>query len=133
DCASLETTEADDERVIVSAAAVAVQLDPVVEQAVDVVEGVWTVLVPRKLDGAPDLLIRRRRLDALELALQLLELARDTRATEEVQAARTRQPLAQPQLVVSRHSGKKAAGVVRRTPSTPAAQRSRRYGRSGGS
>jgi len=63
--------------VIVRAAAVAVQLDPIVEEPVDVVERVRTFLVSRQLDGAPDLLVRRRGLDAFELALQLLELARN--------------------------------------------------------
>jgi hypothetical protein len=50
--------------------------------------------VPRELDGAPDLLVGRRRLDPVELALQLVELARELRATEQVQAAQPGQAVA---------------------------------------
>jgi hypothetical protein len=45
---------------IVGAATVTVQLDPVVEEPVDVVQRVRTILVPRELDGTPDLLVGRR-------------------------------------------------------------------------
>src|SRR6476661_5270703 len=133
DRASLEPAEADHQRVVVGAAAITVQFDPVVQEAADVVQRVWTVLVPRELDGAPDLLVGRRRLDALELTLQLLELARDARAAKQVEVAQARQPLSQPQLVVSRHSRKRAAGVARRTASARAGGRSHRCDRSGGS
>src|SRR5207247_2201046 len=133
DGAAVESAEADDQRVIVGATAVTVQLDPVVEQPVDVVQRVWAVLMSRELDGAPDLLVGRRSLDALELALQLLELARDPRAAQQAEIAQAREPLAQHQFGVSRHSRRRAAGAARYTPSTPGAGRSRRCGRSGDS
>jgi hypothetical protein len=59
-----------------------VQLDPVVEQTFDVVERVRTILMTRELDGAPDLLVGRRGLDAVELPLQLFELTGELRAAE---------------------------------------------------
>ena len=80
DRAPVEAAEAGDDRRVVGAAAVAVELDPVVEQPLDVVERVRPVLVPRELDRAPDLLVGRRGLDPLELALEPLELAGDARA-----------------------------------------------------
>src|SRR5439155_8084718 len=132
DRATVEATETDHERMIVGPAAVTVQLDPIVEEPADVVQRVRAVLVARKLDRAPALLARRRGLDARELALELLELARDLRAPEQAQIAQTGEPLAQSQLGVSRHSRRRAAGAVRRTPSIPAAERLRRCGRSAG-
>src|SRR6266567_36069 len=67
DRATVEATETDHQCVIVGPAAVTVQLDPVIEEPADVVERVGTVLMPRELDRTPDLLVRRRGLDALEL------------------------------------------------------------------
>ena len=55
DRAALESAETDDQRMVVCAAAVTMQLDPVVEQPVDVVERVRAILMPRELDGTPDL------------------------------------------------------------------------------
>jgi hypothetical protein len=57
-----------------------VQFDEVLEQPVDVIERVRALRVSRQLDRAPDLLVRRLRLDALELLLELLEVARHPRA-----------------------------------------------------
>ena len=73
--------------VIVRPAAVAVQLDPVVEDPLDVVERVRPVLVPGELDLRPDLLVGRLRLDPVELALEPLELAREARAAQEIESA----------------------------------------------
>ena len=66
-----------DDRAVVGAAAVAVQLDPVVEDPLDVVERVRPVLVARELDRAPDLVLGRVGLarEPLELALEPLLLA----------------------------------------------------------
>ncbi len=72
---SVEATDTDHECRVVPAAAVAVELDPVVEQALDVVQGVRPVLMAGKLDRAPDLFVGRSLLGAIELALELLELA----------------------------------------------------------
>ena len=101
---TLEAAEPDDDGRIVGASAVSVQLDPVLEQALHVVQRVRTILVPGELYGPPDLLVRRRCLDALELTLQLLELARKARTAEQVETTQARQALAQPQLLVTRHS-----------------------------
>ena len=94
DRTAVETTKADNQRSVVGTATVAVQLDPVLEQAFDIVEGVRTVLVPRELDRMPDLLVRRRRLDAVELALQLVEVSGEAGAAEQVEGAQARQALA---------------------------------------
>jgi hypothetical protein len=59
---------------------VAVQLEPVVQQPLDVVERVRPVGMSRELDGEPDLLVARLRDDPVELLLQSLELARQLRA-----------------------------------------------------
>jgi hypothetical protein len=56
--ATVETSKADDERVIVGAATVPVQLDPVVEEPLDIVQRVRAVLMARELDRTPDLLVR---------------------------------------------------------------------------
>ena len=61
DRAAVELAEAGDDRAVVGAAAVAVQLDPVVEDPSDVVERVRPVGVPGELDRAPRSPRRRRR------------------------------------------------------------------------
>ena len=76
---------------VVGAAAVAVQLEPVVEDPLDVVERVRPLLVPRELDRVPDLLVGRLGLDPVELALQPLELAGEARAAQEIEAAQLAQ------------------------------------------
>src|SRR5580765_3474466 len=94
DRATVETSKADDERVIVGPAAVPVQLDPIVEEPLDVVQRVRAVLMARELDRTPDLLVGRCGLDSLELALQLLQLPGNARASEQVEIAQARQTLA---------------------------------------
>ena len=63
------------------------QLEPVVQDPVDVVERVRPVLVPGQLDLVPDLLVGRLGLDPVELALQPLELAGEARAAQEIESA----------------------------------------------
>src|SRR5262249_21861170 len=85
---AVEPAEAGDERAVVRAAAVAVQLDPVLEDPLDVVERVRAALVTRELDRAPDLVLGRGLLDLelLELLAEPLLLAGDLRAAEQWQA-----------------------------------------------
>src|SRR5581483_3388240 len=87
DRAAVEAADPGDHRAVVGPPAVPVQLDPVLEDPRDVVQRVRAVRVPRELDGAPDLLVRRLRLELLELTLQALELAGELRAAEERGAA----------------------------------------------
>ncbi len=126
-----EAAEPGDHRAVVGAAAVAVQLDPVVEHSLDVIEGVRTIGVPGQLDRAPDLLVSRLGLNLLELALEALQLAGDLRAAEQRGAAETRQPLTQPVLGLTRHC-RRAARAWPCTAAAPSAGRSRRGGRSEG-
>ena len=58
------------------------QLEPVVEHPLDVVERVRPVVVTRELDLAPDLLVGGLLADSLDLPLQPLELAGKPRAAE---------------------------------------------------
>ena len=106
DRATVEPAEAGDERAVVGAAAVAVQLDPVVEDPVDVVERVRPVLVPRELDGAPDLVFGRGRLarEPLELPAKALLLAGDAR--RRAAAAGSRACRAAPAAGARRHRAK---------------------------
>ena len=94
DGATVEAPDADHDGGVVGAAAVPVELDPVLEEPLDVIERIRAILVPRELDRPPDLLVGRRGLDALQLTLQLLEVGRQPRAAEQVEATQTRQPLA---------------------------------------
>ena len=76
DRAAVELPEPGDDRAVVGAAAVAVQLDPVVEDPLDVVERVRPLRVPRELDERPDLVLGRvRARDRVELLLEPLLLA----------------------------------------------------------
>ena len=109
DRAAAEAPEADDDRRVVAVLPVAVELEPVVEQALHVVERVRPVRMARELDGTPDLLVARLRDDAVELALQPLELARDARAPQERKAPQPAQLLPQSQLGVTRHRRRAAA------------------------
>src|SRR5438270_681223 len=56
-----------------------------------------------ELDAAPDLLIRRLLLEPVELTLQALELAGHARPAQQPRASQLAQPLAQPQLGLTRH------------------------------
>src|SRR5207302_6809018 len=98
DGAPVEAADAGDDRRIVGTRAVAVQLDPVLEQPLDVVQRVRPVLVPGELDLLPDV-VPRERLGAQELDLFLhpLDLAVDAGA-EEPDALQARDLLAQAQL-----------------------------------
>src|SRR5438552_2673908 len=68
-----------------------------------------------ELDGLPDVLVSRLLRDPRELSLELLELRRDAGTTEQAHVAQTRQAFAQSQLVVSRHSSRRAARAAQRT------------------
>src|SRR6186997_836158 len=98
-----ETPEAGDERRVLGASPVAVQLDKVLEESLDVVEGVRALRVARQVDGPPDLLVRRLGLDPLELTLQAVELAGEPGSPKERQAAEPAQPLAEMSLGFIRH------------------------------
>src|SRR5207253_10875621 len=111
----VEAAQTRHDRVIVGANTVAVQLHPIVEQPCHVVERVRTVVVTCELDGLPDVLISRLLRDPRELSLELLELRRDAGTTEQAHVAQTRQAFAQSQLVVSRHSSRRAARAAQRT------------------
>src|SRR5262249_43314090 len=97
-----------------------------------VVERVRTLVVPRELDGAPDLLVGRLLADPVELALQAVQLARELRAAEQRHVAQAAQALAEAQLVLTR-GHRTASGASRASAAAPAAARSRRCGRTGGS
>src|SRR5262249_41908639 len=133
DRTAVEASDSRDDRMIVRAAAVAVQLEPVVEEPFDVIERVGPVLVSRQLDGVPDVLVSRLVGDPLELPLQLLDLCGDTRTAGEVDAAQAREALPQPELLISRHSSRTAAAAARSVRAARDAGRPCRCGRSGSS
>src|SRR6185503_19609172 len=70
-----EAAQSGDERRILGASPVTVQLHEVLKETLDVVEGVRTLGMTRQVDGPPDLLVCRLGLDPLELSLQAIELA----------------------------------------------------------
>ncbi len=102
DGAAVELPEAGDHRAVVAEPPVAVQLEPVVEQPLDVIERVRTILVPRELDRAPDLVVGRLLSDPVELPLQAVELPGELRPAEQRHVAEPAQPLAETQLVLTR-------------------------------
>ncbi len=99
---SAELAETGDHRAVVAERPVAVQLEPVVEQPLDVVERVRPVVVAGQLDLAPDLFVGGLLADPGDLPLEPLELAGDARAAEQRQVPQPPEPLTQPQLVLSR-------------------------------
>ena len=103
DGAPSEAADAGHDRRIVGPAAVAVQLDPVLDQALDVVERVRPVLVACELDLLPDLVPGRLGGDALELFLEPRELAREPGAAQQAHAAQLAQPVADTQLGFTGH------------------------------
>ena len=121
DRAAAEAADAGYERLVVRPPAVAVQLDEVVQQPLDVVERVRPVGMARELDGAPDLLVGDLGLHALELLLEPLEVAGYAGAAEQAQPSELGKPLAKAKLLVSCHSTRSrtaAAGA----PGTAAAR-----------
>ena len=86
-----------------AATAIAVQLEEVVEDPLDVVERVRPVGMARELDRLPDLLGARLLLELVELILEPLELACELRTAQELHAAELTEPLAQPHLRLARH------------------------------
>ena len=128
--ATVEASEPGNESGILRPCPVSVQLDEVFEQALDVIERVRAVIVPRKLDELPDLLVGGALLDALELTLKALELTGQPRALQERQAAETAQPLAQTNLGFTRHE-RRGAGASPGSRAARAGARSHRRARSG--
>ena len=74
DRAAVELADSGHDRVVVHPAAVAVELEEVLQDPLDVVERVRPLLMTGELDPLPDLLVRGVVLQPLELALQALEL-----------------------------------------------------------
>ena len=103
-------SEPGDHRRVVAVRPVAVELEPVLEQALDVVQRVRPIRVPRELDGAPDVLVARIGDEPVELLLQALELTGDTRAAEKRQAPQAAQLPAEADLGLTRHRRRAAAG-----------------------
>jgi hypothetical protein len=114
DRSPVEAAETADDCGVVGASAVTVELDPVLEQALDVVQRVRTVVVPRELDRAPDLVLGRLGAHAIELLLQALELARELRTAEEADRLQPRQTLPETELCVTCHC-RRVEGGARRT------------------
>src|SRR5829696_3303907 len=96
---------------VVTVLAVAVQLEPVLEQAVDVVQGVRPFRVARELDRAPDLLVARLCDDPLELPLETLKLPGQPRAAQQRQAPEAAQLLPEPQLRLTCHGRRGVAAA----------------------
>src|SRR5579884_44170 len=100
DGAAVEAAQPRDERAVVGAAPVAVQLDPVVEDARDVVERVRPVGMAGELDRPPDPLVRRVLLQPLQLLLEARRLGVEPCAAQPREARERRQPLPQVDLVL---------------------------------
>ena len=128
DCPTAESAEAGDDRRVVTVVAVAVQLEPVVDQPLNVVEGVRPVWLPCELDRMPDLLVGGCGDEAVELTLQPLELALETRAAQQRQALQLAQLLPQPELGLTRHS-RRASAAARRSAASRIGERSHRRAR----
>ena len=96
DGASVEFAEAGDHRAVVSERPVPVELEPVLEEALHIVERVRPLLVSSQLDLAPDLLVGRLLPDPLDLPLQPLELAGEPCTADQREVLQAPEPLAQP-------------------------------------
>src|SRR5204863_4392044 len=75
-----ESAEARDDRGVVPVVAISVQLEPVVDQPPNIVEGMGPVFLPGEQDRMPDLLVARLRNDSVELLLEAPEVALESRA-----------------------------------------------------
>ena len=71
---AVEAADAGHDRSVVRERAIAVQLDEVVEDSLDVVQRVRPVLMAGKLDGAPDLVRARLLRDPVDLVLETGQL-----------------------------------------------------------
>src|SRR6476659_8126356 len=127
-----ELAEAGDHRSVVAERSVAVQLEPVIEQPLDVVERVRPLVVSGDLDLAPDLLVGGLLPDPGQLPLEALELPGQLRAAQQRQVPKPPEALPQPQLVLS-WGHRTTSGGGRVSGAAPGAARSRRCGRSAGS
>ncbi len=129
DRAAVELAEPGDDGAVVHPAAVAVELDPVLEDPFDVVERVGPLRVPGELDEPPDLVLGRiHARDRVELLLEPPFLARDARAVEERQAPQPAEPLPQRALGLT---GQRAGGAAPGRGAALIGERLRRSGRSG--
>src|SRR5262249_16430614 len=124
--------EPGNDRGVVRVMAIAVQLEPVVEEPLDVIEGVRPILGPRELDRAPDLLVAGLLDEVIELLLEPLEIALEARAAEQRQALQPAQLVPQPELGLTRHR-RRAAAAWPRSPATRVEGRWRRRGRASSS
>ena len=79
---TFERPEAGDERAVIGAAPVAVQLNPVVEQPLDIVEGVRTIWITGEFDGTPRPILARLLRKLLDLLTQTLGFALHTCAAQ---------------------------------------------------
>jgi hypothetical protein len=97
--AAVQLPEPRDDGTVVHPAAVAVELDPVVEDPLDVVQGVGPLRMAGELDELPDLVFGCVSPgDRVELLLEPLLLAGDARAVEKRQALQPAEPRPQPTL-----------------------------------
>ena len=103
DGSAVELPEPGHHGAVVGSAPVAVQLEPVVEEPLHVVERVRPFRMTCELDRAPDFFVGRLRGHAVELALQALELPGKPRTAEQRQAAQLAQPFTEAELGLTRH------------------------------
>ena len=115
DRATVEPAETGDERRVVGAAAIAVELDEVLQDPFDVVERVRAIGVACELNRAPDLLVARLGDDSVELPLEPFQLTRQAGAAKQGQAPEPAQALAQLKLGLTRHC-RRGAAAARRSP-----------------
>src|SRR5207247_10654772 len=112
------------------APAVAVELEHVLEQALDVVQGVRPLVVARELDDVPELVALGLLFDALELPLEPHYLGVELRSAQQPGRPQLRQPLAQLELGFTRHC-RTTSGAWRRCRAAARGGRPHRRGRSG--
>ena len=99
DRTAAEASEALGDRGVARERSIAAQLDEVVADPLNVVEGVRTVRVPSELDRAPHLLGARLCGDALDLPLETRQLPGDADTAEEREAPELREVLTQTKLL----------------------------------
>ena len=108
----LKRAEPGDDRRVVAARPVAVQLDEVLEQALDVVEGVRPLLMARELDGAPDVLVGRLRPAAARAAARAARARpRSRRRGAAARAACRAAPEAELGLAARRHRSPPSSAI----------------------
>src|SRR4051794_12410324 len=101
DRAALQLAEAGDERAVVGSAAVPVQLDPVVDEALDVIHRVRAIGMAGELDRAPDRLVARVGLQPLQLLLEPFALTVDAHPAQKRQPRKPAQAAAEADLLLA--------------------------------